>query len=192
MRFNHTPAKILLAYFTENTDLVRAVPTDGLAQEKYEKAFYGFHSKEPDSNRVGPDTVTFYTTTPIKQGRLMDGTTIQHPGIQIRVRSQVEDVGAQLAYAIEAACDAIRRHEVTLGNLLKTTVTVVGGIPARDADPPRSDVTRYRIEAATRTTGVIPLGVIPENDNYLHVLNITTTINQVGQATVTTGTIPVA
>ena len=168
MKYKHKPSQILLEYFLtvtptdEDGPLLKRV-LEPHSHDNENPEWYGFHSKEPDSDYVGDNVVTFYTTTPLQDGRLMVGETIQHPGVQIRVRSTDDGTGYRKIAAFEPACDAIHRHTVTLEN--------EGG---------ESGTTAYLIHAVSRASGILPLGSIPNQDLFIHTINFTMTIAVIG------------
>lgn len=90
----------------------------------------------PDS----PDNlISIYDTTPIKDGRMMSGETIIHPGIQIRVRSRGYTMGFDRLASVIANLDNLKRVQISYN----------------------SD--SYLISSFQRTSDPLPLGVDPDN-----------------------------
>lgn len=109
-----------------------------------------------DTEPVNPDAViTVYDTTPVGDGRDMrTRTTLEHPGVQVRVRALTADAGKAKARQIAVLLDAVRRTDVVIGPVT------------------------YRLAAFTRTGGITPLGQQEQSDRQLFVLNGTFTVRQ--------------
>lgn len=89
----------------------------------------------PDSDNVKTDAGAIYNTTGINDMRSMNGKIPQHPGIQLRIRSQNSETG----YA------KIEDIALTLDEIFRNTVEV--------------DEQEYEIQNASRTTPIVSLGL---------------------------------
>lgn len=145
---DHSPAEILMKHLIAN-GIVFPVSVPVVAWQAYLNGF-------PDT----PDKIVgFNDTTGEKDGRLMLGPTIFHPGIQIRTRSEAngQRTGFKKMSEISAFIDSIKM----------VTVTFTG--------PTKS----YKIHACRHTTPVIPIGVEQGNLRFLHSLNLLITITEI-------------
>jgi hypothetical protein len=97
-----------------------------------------FLGNMPDNERIPDQAIAVYDTNGLKDGRLMEGPTIRHPGFQIRVRAMDYGVGWQKAQTIEAKLDTLSR----------VTVQV-------DGEP-------YSIKVVSQTGSILVLGQEPE------------------------------
>lgn len=106
MNTQHAPAQIIAKYIIEAT-----LGTDPIKNQRW-PTFIGFMPNERE-NKSG--LICCYDTNGTTDGRLMrTGTIIEHPSVQIRLRS----VDAQSAYAkarsIATALDSLFREEISL------------------------------------------------------------------------------
>ena len=102
--------------------------------------------------RDDPDNAVMVTDTPARDdGRLMDGTRIEHPGIQLIVRARYFPDARAKAVAITNRLDAIVRVKVTL------------------------DSKDYKIQAVSRFGGILSLGE-DEAERSEMSINATTTV----------------
>lgn len=104
----------------------------------------------------GDKRVAVNDTTPMPDGRLMAGTVIEHPGIQIRVRGTVDRDVYKMATKLALALDEIKRNEVTM-----------------------PDTRVFRIDNASRKGGIMRLGPEPGTNRYSYSVNATLTITEV-------------
>lgn len=102
--------------------------------------------EETDTPVPVPDSaVCVYTTTALGDGRYMrTGERVEHPGFQVRVRSRSRASALAKANAIASKLDTVKRATV-----------VVGG-------------STYRLDAAHRQGGVIPMGQEPGDRRRWH------------------------
>lgn len=138
---NHSPADIL----------AEALVTLGLAAWGNVAAWTMSVGSMPEApaNRV-----SLSDTTPKQDGRLMVGTVIEHPGIQVRVRATKQPVGWLKASSIAAALDNMKNVQVVL------------------------EGRTYTIQNASRSGGVIPLGPELETGRLLWTINATLTLRE--------------
>ena len=104
-----------------------------------------------------PDRViTIYDTTGLVDGRLqINGKVVEHLGIQIRIRSNDNDVGNDKIQAIKVFMDE---------TLLDNTVTVL--------DSSGTNSENHIVHSASRTSTVLSLGRDIENSNrFLFTIN---------------------
>jgi hypothetical protein len=105
---------------------------------------------EPDN------TLTVYDTMGVKDGRLMPtGTTLIHPGIQVRCRNSDYNLGWNKLEEIRVAFDNVKGDTVTL----------------------RSRT--YKLQNISMPTGVIPLGQELGKVRQLFTLNALVTISDI-------------
>jgi hypothetical protein len=109
-------------------------------------------SKEPTS----PDNVmTVYDTTPVSDGRVMDGESQYHYGFQLRIRGVNYSQGWTKASAVHSAFDSMYEKIITI------------------------DGTRYLVHSVVNNGGILSLGnESPESKRELFTLNALTTITQ--------------
>lgn len=105
-------------------------------------------------------SVTDYSGLP--DGRILrTGEVIEHPGIQIRVRSRRYEEGYSKIKAIQTTMDAILRRLVQIkddkGDVLETWLVV----------------------SASRTSGIMPMGYDPKGKTYHLSINYTVTVEQI-------------
>lgn len=98
-----------------------------------------FSTREPDK----PDSIiTIYDTTSKLEGRdHTSGEMVEHYGIQFRIRAADPNDGWRKANAIKTTIDT---------NTLRTVVSI--------ADTTGTATSSYRIQAITRTSGILSLG----------------------------------
>lgn len=108
----------------------------------------------PDSADV---SVCLYDTAAMKDGRLMDGETIDHPGIQVKIRCKDYQVGWRKISAISASLDFLNREEITI------------------------DSETYLIENMNRASSIMPMGIAKDDTKrrYLFSVNYTMTIKEI-------------
>ncbi len=117
-----------------------------LAVDSTTAAWSIFTSNLPES----PDTaVAVYDTVGTPDGRLMTGERIEHPGIQIRLRTASYPDGWNRAKDIAAVLDAIHNFEVTI-----------------------SVTEKWKLQNVSRTAPIIPLGIETEGDRKRHNFSI--------------------
>jgi hypothetical protein len=122
---NHSPAYIIAQYLIN----------EGLVTDPSEVGLWKIYvGAMPDGDDVEHDLVGAMDTTPVKDGRLMTGTTIFHHGVQLLLRSSAYNAGYAKITALAEAMDAVDDDQVTIG----------------------SDT--YEIANVTHSTGVVVLG----------------------------------
>lgn len=77
----------------------------------------------PDQTGVPDNAAAIYDVEGLKDGRLMEGTTIFHYGVQVRIRSRTFDAGWTKIQAVATAADAIKQAQVVIGG---NTYTIAG------------------------------------------------------------------
>ncbi len=88
----------------------------------------------PDGNDIETNCGCVYDTPGVLDGKLSSGEVIQHPGIQLRIRSNDYETGYAKTEAIALALDDVSWD----------TITVSG--------------TTYLLQSVSRTSPVVPLG----------------------------------
>lgn len=99
-----SPASVLASYIVGTGKM--SVPSSGDAWPLY-------ISSLPDGDNVKDNAGAIYDTTPLKDGRLMDGPIIQHYGVQLTVRSADYDDGWDKISDIAAMMDGVVNEMVT-------------------------------------------------------------------------------
>ena len=141
MTTTHSAADILLAHLIAL----------GLASDPEENEEWpGYFGMESDD---GNHALSVMDTTPVADGRLMDGSVVDHPGVQIRIRS-VEGYrhGNAKAKAVKDAVDQIVRASVSL------------------------EGSNYLIQNVSRRPGPLYLGLDGRN-RHIFTINAVLTIN---------------
>lgn len=95
-----------------------------------------------------------YNTSGILDGRLMAGTVIEHPGIQIRVRAAIDADALAKIKEVGTALDGFKNKEVVIGT------------------------TTYVIQNASRKSPIIGLGVEDGTKRVSYTINYTLTIRE--------------
>lgn len=87
----------------------------------------------PDGDDVEDDAIRLADSTPIKDGRLMEGPIVQHYGVHLTVRSRDRDDGWDKINTISSAMDAVHLATVTrnsvdylLENISRNPVNFLG------------------------------------------------------------------
>jgi len=111
---NHSPADILLRYLLDAGIASSASLWEG---------FVGFQPDLPD------DVISIYDTTSIQDGRLMSGETINHPGFQVRVRSNSRILAYRKVSDISSSFDAVLRTAVEMEGSNYTLQSIRQGAP---------------------------------------------------------------
>ena len=142
----HSPAKIMAEYLIL-ISLGSRVPTapDPLS------AWPVYSCTFPETPN---ELISVYDTVGTIDGRIRGGETIEHPGIQIRVRSETEAAARAKMKAIAAALDDLYRLSVTL------------------------EGTNYRIQSATRTS-ILPLGQDATKRRFGFTINALLTVKEI-------------
>ena len=110
----------------------------------------------PDGDFVPDDSVCIYDTAGVKDGRLMVGPTIQHYGIQLRIRSTEYQEGWTRADAISSGLDAVVNYDLDYNG------------------------ETYHIYNVSRTTPIVPLGMEEETKRrWLFTANFLVTVSQI-------------
>ncbi len=81
--------------------------------------------------------ITIYDRPAAKDGRLMDGTVIEHPGAMVIIRAKTYTEGWAKAKEIEALFDQTLRDTVTLDGetIVIQNITRNAGVNSMGADP---------------------------------------------------------
>lgn len=104
-----TPASII-AYFIINSLSMMTTPTDG-----EDWPLYSPHM--PDGASVKTDCGVVFNTTGIKDTRsIRDGGMVEHPGIQIQIRTKDHDEGYAKIEDISLALDEVINETVIMGS----------------------------------------------------------------------------
>ena len=102
-----TPAAIMTTYIIETLDLL-TWPTDSLDWPCY-------ISHQPDGNNVNNICGAVFDTTGVRDARLLrTGLVIEHPGIQILLRTTDYETGYSKAQRLALALDAIANQLITI------------------------------------------------------------------------------
>jgi len=117
----------ILAAYIINELLLMTSPSD-------EDDWPLYVSSMPDGDNVKTNCGAIYDTAGVLDGKLSSGEVIQHPGIQIRIRSDNYEMG----YA------KIEKIALTLDDICWNTITI-----GEDS---------YLLQNISRTTPVVPLG----------------------------------
>ena len=125
-QLSDSPASIVAQYLIDQG--IMTLPTAGSNWPVYV-------SHLPDGDDVKDNAGAIYNTTPVLDGRLMVGTTIQHYGVNIQVRVEDEETGWDKCTAIMAALDAIHNTSVVRNS------------------------TSYLLVNVSQTSGINPLGL---------------------------------
>lgn len=138
----YSPARLVAQYLVDN-NLVDWPPGNTTLPAS---TWYGFYASMPE---LGDSAVCVYDTTPTPDGRYHRGAgdTVEHPGIQIRVRHKLYDPGWAKAFEIQQYLD-----------LIKNTTVTVDSVP-------------HLLEACTQTAGLTFIGQEEKNKRQLFTLN---------------------
>lgn len=152
----HPPSMILKQLLISNNVGVDVDANCDLALNEEAKDWLIYISHKPDADNVPDNIIVIYDTEGTKDGRLMAGTSILHPGCQIVIRSDTYTGGWA----------KIREVLNLFETVLRTPVTV--------------DTTTYELQNISITSPILPLG-IAEGDTKrrdLFSLNTLLTINE--------------
>jgi len=119
-------ASILAAYIINSLSLMTN-PSDGDNWPLY-------ISSMPDGDDVEVNCGSIYDTVGILDGKLSNGEVIQHPGIQLRIRSDNYEIGFAKIEAIALALDDVSWDTVEVNAIA------------------------YLLQNISRTTSIVPLG----------------------------------
>ena len=139
---NDSPAQILREH------LIQA----GLIEDENGATWPSYFDHMP-SGKDKQEVVSIHNAVGLKDGRLMTGEEIEHPGIQIRVRARAYATGYQKLSAIADELSNISQRLLVM-----------------------SAISSYNISSVSRTSPVLPLGVEPETRCHLFSLNCLATI----------------
>ena len=133
-----SPADVLAAYL-----LAAGITADRVAAGDW--STYVSHMPEKPDNAVA-----LYDVSPLKDGRMRDGTVVQHFSVQILVRSRVRSTGWSKMQIIAGSMDTVDRNVVMCNG------------------------TNYRIQTVTRASGPTDLGEEEESSKKrrLFTLNV--------------------
>ena len=113
-------------------------------------------SNLPEGNMVERNAGVVFDTSPIKDGRLMTGTVVEHPSITFHIRSTTQDLGWDKINQVALALDAIRKTLITVGS------------------------NSYEVRNVTRLGGINSLGQLPGTTReYLYTLNLILSLKEV-------------
>lgn len=140
---NHTSAQILTKYLID-----KGLFTDPLDNDEWPV----FINHLPGGKDV-QQAAAVNDNESMMDGRLMEGTVIDHPGIQVRVRDRDFTIGLQKARAVAASFSTIKKKIVAM-----------------------SDGSHYTIWNVSRVSNVLPMGVEPGTRLKLFSTNFLTTI----------------
>ena len=144
---NYTTAQIITKYLIG----------EGIIESPTKLAIWpGYISHLPGGKSV-QQAVALSDTQGVNNGRIMKtGEVIEHPGLQIRVRSR--DFETSFKKATEAADK--------LSTTIRETVTM-------------NDGSKYLINNVSRFSSILPMGVEPETRLFLCSVNFTATITEI-------------
>jgi len=117
----------ILADYIINTLSLMTTPSD-------EGNWPLYLSSMPDGDNIKTNCGAIYDTTGVLDGKISDGEVIQHPGIQLRIRSDDYEIGYAKIEAIALALDSVLFDIVSI------------------------DAVDYLLQNVSRTTAVVPLG----------------------------------
>jgi len=104
---NHSPANIIAEYLFGEAILTD--PDDsGL--------WHGYVGVLPDGIETDDDIAACIDTTPIKDGRVMDGAALFHFGVQILLRARTCNTGYAKAADLQDALAAVDDEQVIIGS----------------------------------------------------------------------------
>lgn len=103
---------------------------------------------EPDN------AIAVYDTDPLEDGRLMEGETLLHPGVQVQVRGTDRREAHAKMEEVRVLCDKL------LGEVVTT------------------ETQSWRIQEASITSGPVSLGREEETRRYIHTINVLLTLDQ--------------
>jgi len=113
-------------------------------------------SSMPDGDAVETNCGAIYDTAGVLDGKISDGEVIQHPGIQISIRSDNYETGYAKIEAIALALDDTFLDTITIGG------------------------DTYSLRNISRTTPVIPLGSERGyKRRFVFVVNFLVTLNKI-------------
>ena len=100
----------------------------GFKPESKPKEWPVFVGRSPDGSDVVDDIITVYDTTGKQDGRIMKtGENINHPGLQIAVRSMFYTSGHNKLTGIAKGFDSIKNVDVSVGTNNYTILSVSRG-----------------------------------------------------------------
>ena len=102
-----SPAYILQQYIIDNAVGSMTDPSAGNAWPLYV-------SYTPDNDDTKTNLGVLYDTTPIKEGRLMEGQIVSPFGIQLKIRTQKHIEGYTKAEEIANTLDAVQNNIITI------------------------------------------------------------------------------
>lgn len=144
-----SPASILRSFIIEEAIGSMTLPSDG-------SDWPLFISSMPDGNDVKVNCGAIYDTSGVLDGKLSDGEVVQHPGIQIRIRSDDYETGYAKIEIIALALDDVDWNTIVINS------------------------TTYLFQNISRTTPIISLG--PERGfkrRFLFTVNFMVTLKKV-------------
>lgn len=132
------PFSQIIAQYLRDED----IGTDPLNHEEW-PVFVNFEPDRPDN------CITVYKTAGgTRDGRMPKiGVVLDHPGIQVRIRSQFFPIGDAKAEEVKAALDRIQRTQVTI------------------------EEETYQMQSFTRTSPVVPIGRDEDTGREIFVIN---------------------
>lgn len=143
---NDSPA-VIIAKWLQDEGLFTD-PSDGLDWPV-------FIGSMPDGRNVDHNCAAVYDTSGVKDGRLMVGEGIYHPGIQVKIRSASYADGWDKAMSVENSAESVRGDSVTVG------------------------VVTYTLSNISQTGTINPLGEEKgQKRRYLFTLNFVLTVKE--------------
>lgn len=128
----------------------------GVATTEKDTPWQIYIGQMPDGKETPNDIIALYDESGVKDGRLMSGPLVQHPGVQVILRTTDYKTGwAQMKLIFEL-----------FESVLRTQVVI--------------DTITYNIQNISITSPILPLGV-PDDDTKrrdLFSLNVLLTINE--------------
>ena len=149
----HPPAMLLKQLLINNS---LGVDGEKIKKSDIDSDWPIYVSHEPDGKEIKDDIITIYDTAGAKDGRLMEGPIVQHPGNQVRVRSRSYTEGWARARLIFNLFETVVRTPVIVESIA------------------------YNIQNISLSSSILPLG-IPKDDTKrrdLFTLNALLTINE--------------
>jgi hypothetical protein len=150
-----SPARVLRQLLL---DLGECVPPQQPNTAEKWQAHVNVEPNAPD------EVVTVYNTTPVMDGRLMqDGTRLEKPGIQVRVRAAQDQVNGDGSQQPNSGHVKARSICVALDGVYRERVTVNG--------------VDYLVQEVARSTGVVPIGYeTPNSKRFVYTINLKFTV----------------
>lgn len=114
-----------------------------------------YQTSMPDGDEVKTNCGALYDTPGMNEPRLMMGLVVTHPGIQLRIRSSTSKIGWVKIEDIADALDEVKNVDIAV------------------------DGKTYRIQNASRTSPIVPLGLEVGTRRYLFTVNYLLTVRKI-------------